>query len=182
MSRRPVALTVVALSAALLSACGTGQHAKTYSEVGRQDGAHADLGGADSVHVRNLHVLPPGSGSTLDQGSTAYVTGGVVNDGPAADALIGAESDAAASAQLTLAGKPVDAIELPAQGIAPADWAVELSDLSSTFHAAEYLPVTLVFQHAGRITLQVPVYAGDNGLPSRSPEQDPYGEPEPTAE
>jgi copper(I)-binding protein len=175
VSRRPLAVAAVALSALALSACGTSLHgAKTYTEHGRQDGALADVGGRTGVAVRDLHVEPPATGSQLDQGSTAFVTGGLVNDGSTPDALLSASSDVATSATLTVGGQPVTSVAIPALGAAPQDWAVQLDGLTQATHVAEYVGVTLVFEHAGRITLQVPVRAGDNGLPSRSPEQDPY--------
>jgi hypothetical protein len=109
---RLVPLSAVALSAVLLSACGTGLQAKTYSEVGRQDGARVDVG---DLSVRNLHVTPPLSGSAIPTGLTRDLAAGT------------------------------------------------------------YVSVTLTFQKAARVTLQVPVRAGDNGLADRQAEQDPYG-------
>ena len=172
---RPVSLAVAALCVAAVSACGTGQHATTYKELGRMDGAIADVGGSDGVHVRNLHVEGPVSGSEIAAGGTALVTGGLGTAGPDADALVGATTDAAATATLTVGGAPVTSVPIPARSTAPADWGVQLTGLTAPLRAASYIEITLVFQRAGRITLQVPVHAGaDNGLGERTPEQDPY--------
>ena len=174
MSRRPVIAAL--LSTALLSACGTGLQAKTYQEIGRQDGAVADLGGATGLSVRHLHVTPPPSGSAFDIGGTAFVTGGLVSNGGSADALVGASSDVAKAVTLLVDGTPTTEVAIPAHGTAPTTWSLALTDLSRPVHAATYVSVTLEFQRAGRVTLQVPVHAGDNGLQDREAEQDPYEE------
>jgi hypothetical protein len=52
---------------------------------------------------------------------------------------------------------------------------VLLAGLKSDLRVAQYINVTLVFQRAGRLTgVQVPIRAGDTGLGSRTPAQDPY--------
>lgn len=176
---RPVHLSrvaAIALSAVLASGCGTGLHAVTYTEHGREDGATANLGGLTGIAIRNLHILPPTSGLVIPVGATAEVTGGLVNDGAEPDALIGASSDAAGSVQLTLAGTPTSSVPLPPQDAAIQDWTLVLSNLNRPLLAATYVNVTLDFQRAGRITLQVPVRPGDSGLASRTPEQNPYAE------
>jgi copper(I)-binding protein len=171
-----VTVALVALCAAALSACGTGLHAKTYSEVGRQDGASTDVGGRDGLAVRDLHVEPPVTGSTLEAGSAATVTGALISNGANADTLLGASSDAAATATLTVGGQQATSVAVPLLGMAPTDWAVQLSGLTTALHAGDYISVTLDFEHAGRVTLRVPVRAGDNGLGVRTPEQNPLGE------
>lgn len=172
MSRRPATLAVVLASAALASACGTGLHAVTYREQGRMDGAATDVGGRDGVAVRDLHVEGPATGSVLDQGSSATVTGGLINSGQTADTLVGASSAVAAGATLVLDGKQVTSIAIPPQ--APvAGWSILLTGLTTPLHAAQYVDVTLDFQRGGRVTLSVPVRAGDNGLSSRTPDQQP---------
>ncbi len=174
MSRRPVIAAL--LSTALLSACGTGLQAKTYQEIGRQDGAVADLGGATGIAVRHLHVEPPASGSALEIDGNASVTGGLVNNGSSADALVGASSEAARDVTLLVDGTPTTEVAIPAGGATPTTWSLSLTGLTRAVHAATYISVTLEFQRAGRVTLQVPVYAGDNGLGDREAAQDPYAE------
>jgi copper(I)-binding protein len=177
VSRRPATLAVVLASAALVSACGTGLHAVTYQEQGRTDGAATDVGGRDGIAVRDLHVEGPSTGSTLEQGGTALVTGGIASTGQTADTLVGASSDVAAGATLQVDGQTVSSIPVSPQSAVPAGWSVLLTGLTRTVHVAEYVEVTLVFERGGRVTLQVPVRAGDNGLSVRTPEQDPHAEP-----
>jgi copper(I)-binding protein len=176
VSRRPVTLAVVLASAALLSACGTGQQALTYRELGRLDGASTDVGGRNGVAVRDLHVEPPVTGRLLEQGSTATATGGLVNNGSQPDALLGASSDVAGSATLVVGGETVTSIPLAPMTAAPQNWSIQLAGLTTSVHVATYIDVTLVFERAGRVTVRVPVRAGDNGLSSRTPEQAPEGE------
>jgi copper(I)-binding protein len=174
VSRRSLSVSALVVSAALLAGCGTGLHSRTYRETGREDGATADLGGRTGVAIRGLHVSAPASGSAHQAGSTAFVTGGLINNGTSNDALVGASSDAAGAVVLLVDGTPTTQVAIPSLGTAPATWSLALTDLAGSLHAATYVPVTLEFQRAGRVTLQVPVYAGDNGLEDREAEQEPY--------
>jgi outer membrane murein-binding lipoprotein Lpp len=157
VSRRPVTVLAAVLSAAALAGCGTGLHAKTYQEHGREDSARTEQG---AIAVRNVYAEAPASGDTLTQGGTAVLHGTFVNTGSSADALVGAASDAAASAQLQLDAKPATSIPLPAGQAAAGD-----------------VTVVFTFQNAGRTEqVQVPLRTGDSGLQDRTPAQDPYGE------
>jgi copper(I)-binding protein len=175
VSRRSLtSVSALVVSAALLAGCGTGLHSRTYRENGREDGAVADVGGRTGLAVRGLHVSAPVTGSTHPAGGTAFVTGGLVNNSTSNDALVGASSDVAGAVTLLVDGTPTTEVAIPAMGAAPSTWSLALSDLAEELHAATYIPVTLEFQRAGRVTLQVPVYAGDNGLQDREAEQEPY--------
>lgn len=174
MSRRPVSAVALVVSALLLAGCGTGLNSRTYQENGREDGAVADLGGRTGIAVRHLHIAAPLAGSAHDLGSTAFVTGGLVNNGTSADALVGASSDVAGAVTLLVDGTPTADVAVPARGAAPTTWAVALSSLTRALPAASYVTVTLEFQRAGRVTLQVPVFPGDTGLEHREPAQDPH--------
>lgn len=166
LSRRPAAAALFAV--VLASGCGTGLHARTYQEQGREDGAAANVGGSNGIAVRNLH---------LEQtGGFVLVTGGLVNNGNQPDTLLGATTDAASGVDLTVDGSSVPSVDIPPLGAAPQGWALDLSGLTSQLTPATYIGVTLEFAHAGRITLQVPVSPGDTGLAQRTPEQDPNGE------
>ncbi|MCW2707474.1 MAG: Copper chaperone PCu(A)C [Frankiales bacterium] len=159
-------------STLVLSGCGTGLHAATYT----QERSPRDFEGKSiaNIEVRDLGIAPPISGSTLTAGDTAVLSGGLVNTGTTDDALVGVESDVASSSALEVDGKSVTSIPIPAGGDA-GQWSALLSGLKSELHVAQYISVTLVFQRAGRLTgVQVPIRAGDTGLGSRTPAQDPY--------
>ena len=172
--RRPVTLAALALSTGLAcSACGTGLHAQTYREVGRQDGANTDVA---SLAVRDLAVTGPDTGSTIPVDGTASITGLFANSGETSDALVSASSDAASTVTFAESGKPVTRIEVPARGASTATWVISLTGLTKPLAAGSYLNVTLTFAKAPRTTVRVPVRAGNNGLSERTPAQDPYKE------
>lgn len=176
MSRRSsIARSAAALSvsAALLSACGTGLEAQTYKETGRSDSGRVDLGG---LGIRNLHVTPPLSGSTIGTDENAVVSGVFTNTSGTPDSLTSVTSPAAATVTLAEKGDPVAAIPVPADGLSSTTWSIVLSGLTAELHAGQYISLTLDFANAGRTTVQVPVRAGDQGLDGRKVEQDPYGE------
>jgi hypothetical protein len=176
VSRRPALALAAMLSATLLSGCGVGLHNRTYQEHGREDGAVADLAGGSGLAIRNLHLVPPATGSILGLGSSAVVVGGLVNKGTQDDKLVGATSDVAGGVTLLLDGSPVTDVVVPALGAADQTWSLQLNGLTRSVAAAQYVGVTLEFARAGRVTLQVPLFAGQNGLADRTPEQNPYGE------
>lgn len=169
---RLVNVAAAAVCAAALSACGTGLQAQTYKEVGRQDGATADLGG---LAVRNLYVVAPSDGSVLATGSQAMLTGTFVNAGSADDSLTTLSTDVAGAVSLTVDGAPATAVAVPAGGRS-GSWTAVLDGLTKDLRAGQYISVTLNFAGAGRTTVQVPVRAGENGLRDRAPAQDPYHE------
>ncbi|MCW2601021.1 MAG: LpqE protein [Frankiales bacterium] len=172
MSRRPVTVAALALSAAVLSACGTGLQAQTYKETGSENGASTTFGG---VAVRNLHVTPPPTGSVITTASQAVLSGVLINESAAEDSLVRASSDAAGTATLMEGAKPATSVSIPPAS--PVTVSITLSGLTKELRAGDYVTVTLEFSSAGRTTLQVPVRAGDNGLITRPTQQDPYGEP-----
>lgn len=172
MSRRPLTVAAAVLCAAVLSACGTGLQAQTYKETGRQDSATTDLG---RLAVRNLHVEAPADGNVLASGDQAVLTGTFVNGGASNDSLTALTTDAAGSVGLTVDDRPATAVAVPAGGES-GQWTAVLGALTKDLHAGEYISVTLTFAGAGRATVQVPIRAGNNGLSSRTPEQDPYHE------
>jgi copper(I)-binding protein len=172
VSRRrlvPAALLV----ALALTGCGTGLQNQTYKERSIRDFDGLTVG---SLEVRNLGIDAPASGSVIpaDEG-TAVVTGSVINTGRTADALTGASSSVAASAQLQVDGTDVSAVPVPAGSDAGTTWAVLLTGLKKDLLAGTYVDITLTFERAGRTEqLSIPVRVGDTGLSDREEAQDPY--------
>jgi copper(I)-binding protein len=166
----PVALVSGAL---LLGGCGTGLQATTYTK----EKAPRDFGlaSAGDLEIRNLAIAPPASGDGFAAGTdTASLTGSVVNTGTQDDALIGIEAEDFGSAQLQLNGQDTTSVPVPA-GAATGSWTAVLTDPKKDLRAGTYTTVTLVFDRAGRVEgLRVPLRAGDTGLDSRTPAQDPY--------
>ena len=158
--------------ALLLSGCGTGLQATTYTkEKAPRDFAVASV--AD-LAVRNLAIAPPATGDTFAKGDTATLSGAVINTGTQDDELIGVETDAAGASSLLVDGKPVPSVPVAA-GTDASSWTASLTGLTRELRAGQYVTVTLVFAKAGRLSdLQVPVRAGDTGLDTRPAAQDPY--------
>jgi copper(I)-binding protein len=169
-----VTLAAIVASAVLAAGCGTGLQAQTYKEKGRRDGATATVGGREGVAVQRLHVTGPRTGSAFAVGDSAFVAGGLINNASTADALVGATSDVSPAVSLLVDGSPVQQVDLPADGAAPAGWSLQLTSLTRAVPAGTYIAVDLQFQHAGKVSLQVPVDAGDNGLSTRTADEDPY--------
>ena len=172
MRSRLVSATLLS-SALLLSGCGVGLHATTYTkELAGRDFAPASAG---ELQIRNLGIAPPTSGDTHTAGDTAVLTGTIVNTGSSDDALVGVESSVAGATSLWLNGKTVSEVPVAA-GSDAGTWTALLTGLREDLRIGDYVSVTLVFAHAGRLEdLQVPVRLGSSdGIGSRSPEQDPY--------
>lgn len=100
--------------------------------------------------------------------SAAYMT--LVNVGSTADRLLGASSDAAQDVQLhtsemennVMRMREVPAIDVPANGEAvlkPGGYHVMLLDLTRDLTPNETITLTLTFERAGEIQVQVPVRA-----------------------
>jgi copper(I)-binding protein len=167
---RLVNVAALAAAAALLSACGTGLAAKTYSETGRRDSGDADLG---TIAVRNVHIDEPATQNVVAAGAEATVSGVIVNSGTTDDALVGASSPVAASARLKEGAADVAVIPVPAKGTA-STWRIVLTGISKPLRAGQFISLTLEFKDAGHTTIQVPVRAGNNGLDTRPEAQNPY--------
>ena len=170
----PVAVVSGIVSGALLlSGCGTGLQATTYTkEKAPRD---FSLASAGDLEIRNLGIAPPSTGDTFTAGTgTATLSGSVVNTGTEDDDLVGIESDDFASVQLQLDGKDTTSVPVPA-GSDAGTWSATLTGPKEDLRVGQYTTVTLVFSKAGRVeNLQVPLRSGDTGLSERTPAQDPY--------
>ncbi|PZR08484.1 MAG: hypothetical protein DI532_21980 [Azospirillum brasilense] len=104
------------------------------------------------------------------QGGTGGVFLTIRNTGTAPDRLLSASSPLPRAAELhttvrdgdVMRMQPVQAIEIPAGGsvtLRPGGLHLMLVGLSAPMRMGEAVPVTLTFEHAGAITVQVPVQA-----------------------
>ena len=105
-------------------------------------------------------ATPPGTAV-----GAAYLN--IVNNG-AADTLVGVESPVAAEVEVhvdyeeggLMRMRPVPRLSVPAHGqvhLGSGGLHVMLMNLKQPLKSGEYFPLTLVFEHAGRIPVQVPV-------------------------
>jgi copper(I)-binding protein len=173
VSRRLVNVAALVVGAALLSACGTGLGAKTYTESGRSDSGDATLG---DIAIRNVHVDEPAAAASnvVAAGGEATVSGVLVNSGTEDDALVGASSPAATSTRLKEGSADAADVPVLAKRTSTTTWTIVLSGVTEQLRAGQFISVTLNFKNAGHTTIQVPVRAADNGLDTRPEAQDPY--------
>jgi copper(I)-binding protein len=132
--------------------CEAGLNAPTLEFHPASAGAHADFNG---ISLSNVFVLGAPSGSSVPAGSSASMFLSIYNGGTSDDKLVSVSAPAATSVQVTggTVGIPVNsAVDLT--GPQPD---VVLSGLKQDLSGGESIPVTLDFQHAGSVTLQVPV-------------------------
>jgi len=113
----------------------------------------------------------------------AYLT--IRNTGAQPDRLIAAASPAAGRAELhahamddgVMRMRPVDAVALPPGGtvaLAPGGLHVMLLGLHAALVEGATVPVTLTFEHAGSVTVKVPVMKAGAGGPATKPMNMPH--------
>ena len=142
----------VLAGALLLSACGGGM---TEEEHSHEDG--------EGVEAHDYWARAAMSGGN----SAAHML--LHNHGAEADALISASSDVAEAVELHLSQMNADGtmemiqqekIDLPADGeveLKPGSYHIMLIGLKQELVAGSEITITLTFEHAGEITLTVPV-------------------------
>ncbi|WP_433504617.1 copper chaperone PCu(A)C [Pseudonocardia halophobica] len=160
-----LAAGTAAVGALLLSGCGAGQVAQTAEQVAAVGGTGGVVG---DVAVRNAEIAYPTglapTGAVYQKGGQALVEMIIVNDGGAADRLVSASSEA--GTQVVVTGEQVLAPQLPLVSGDEGDVAaipgakrvtVEIAGLRDDIVAGRTYPLTLVFEKAGPLTIDVPV-------------------------
>jgi copper(I)-binding protein len=143
----------LALLMTAVSGCEAGNGAPTLQFHAASDGTQTIVNG---IRITNVFVLGAPSGSTLPAGSSASLFMSLFNGGAQGDALVSASAGKAA-ASVTLAGGTVALpSQIPVNLTGPQPSAV-LENLSAPLASGGYVKVTLKFQNAGPVTLQVPV-------------------------
>ena len=142
----------LALLMSALAGCEAGNDAPTLE-------FHAASGGTQTVFngikITNAFVLGAPSGGAVPAGQSASLFVSLYNDGGAGDKLVGASATGAES--VTLDGGSVKLPAYTAVNLTGPQPSVVLTNLSKPLVAGGYIPVTLVFQHAGSVKLQIPV-------------------------
>jgi copper(I)-binding protein len=142
----------LALLMPAIAGCEAGNNAPTLE-------FHAASGGTQTVFngikITNVFVLGAPSGSTVPAGQSASLFLSLYNGGSSTDKLVSAAATGADS--VTLDGGSVALPAYTAVNLTGPQPSVVLTNLSKPLTAGGYIPVTLVFQHAGSVKLQVPV-------------------------
>jgi copper(I)-binding protein len=145
---------VLALLIPAIAGCEAGQNAPTLEFHAASAGAQTTFNG---IKITNAFVLGAPAGSTVPSGSSASLFVSLYNNGDNSDTLLSAKAPAAAG-NVSLSGGTV---ALPANS-APVNLTgpepkVVLENLTKPLRGGTTVPVTFNFQHAGQVTLQVPV-------------------------
>ena len=136
---------------------------------------------AHDYKVGDLQIDHPWARATAPQqaNGAAYLT--IANQGSGADRIVGAESTAAATVELhthdvdsagVMRMREVEAIELPAgetTALRPGGLHVMLIGLAAPLVEGETFPLTLVFEAAGAVEVEVQVEAVTFGVGDAAP-------------
>jgi copper(I)-binding protein len=133
--------------------CEAGANAPTLEFHPASAGAHTVFNG---ITITNVFVLGAPSGSTVPTGSSASLFLSLYNGSASADKLISASAAGAASS-VAVSGTTVALPVNSAVNLTGPQPSVVLNSLAEPLTGGSYIPVTLDFQHAGSVTLQVPV-------------------------
>lgn len=125
------------------------------------------ISGKPAAAMGDIHVEQPFARATPAKVGGAFMV--LHNGGKEADRLLKAESPVAASVELhthmkdgeAMRMRPVDSIPLPAGGEArlePGGHHIMLIGLKQPLKEGTSFPLTLIFEKAGRITIEVPVH------------------------
>jgi copper(I)-binding protein len=147
---------VLALLIPAIAGCEAGADAPTLEFHSASSGAQTVFNG---IRITNAFVLAGRAGVTLPSGSSASLFVSLYNGGDNSDTLLSAKATgSAASISLSDGAVPLPANSAPVNLTGPQPMVV-LENLSKPLTGGTSIPVTFDFQHAGTVTLQVPVEA-----------------------
>jgi copper(I)-binding protein len=167
--RRLFAVAALLAAAPVLAACGAGEDANLAQPYSPTEAAHATKNG---ITITQAFVLGPDSGATIAPGSAAPLYLTMVNGNPTADQLIGITTDA----QMATSAKAAQAITLPPGVLVntgnPSPQIV-LDGTKTALYGGESTRLTLRFQNAGEIMMDVPVITRSREFDSLPPAPSP---------
>lgn len=188
MIRRPgktvvngLLIGALALLVPATAGCEAGLNAPTLEFHPASAGAQAEVNG---ISLSNVFVLGAPSGSSVPAGSSASVFLSMFNGGTSNDKLVSITAPGWASSVKVTGG----AVSLPANAqvnLSGPQPSVVLNGLQKPLTGGETIPMTLDFQHAGSVKLQVPVepqsfYYSTFSPPPATPSASPAGKPKVT--
>jgi copper(I)-binding protein len=164
-----IGVGALALLIPAIAGCEAGTDAPTLEFHSASTGAHTVFNG---IKITNVFVLAAPSGSATPAGSDAGLFLSMFNDGLTTDKLVSASAPGYA-ASVNVSNSPV---ALPLESLVNLTGPqpeVVLTNLSKPLHGGQAIPVTLTFQDAGSVTLQVPVEAQSYSFATFSPAASP---------
>jgi copper(I)-binding protein len=145
---------VLALLIPAIAGCEAGSDAPTLEFHSASSGAHTLFNG---IQITNAFVLGAPANSRLPSGSSAGLFVSLYNSGGSSDRLVSVTAPGTAGSIYLPGGTvalPANAAPVNLTGPAPQ---VVVENLSQPLRGGTNIPVTFDFQHAGTVTLQVPV-------------------------
>jgi copper(I)-binding protein len=164
VARRMLIAAVVLLVPAL-AGCEAGLNAPTLEFHPASSGAHDVV---NDITISNAFVLGPASGSTLPAGASASFFVGLYNGGQGDDTLLSVSAPTAAKSATIDGGSVSLPVDTSANLTGPEPKVV-LSGLTRPLAGGQAIPIILDFQHAGAVTLEVPVMPHSYEYASYSP-------------
>jgi copper(I)-binding protein len=147
---------VLALMIPAIAGCEAGADAPTLEFHAAAFGAQKVFNG---IKITNAFVLGAPNGSTVPSGSSASLFVSLYNSGTSSDTLLSATAPgSAASVSLSGGNVPLPPNSAPVNLTGPEPQVV-LESLTRPLTGGSSIPVTFDFEHAGKVTLQVPVEA-----------------------
>jgi copper(I)-binding protein len=158
----------LALLIPAIAGCEAGTDAPTLEFHSASTGAHTVF---NRITITNVFVLAAPSGSTTPTGSDAGLFLSLFNNGHE-DKLVSVSAPGYA-ATVNVTNSPVALPRLSSVNLTGPQPEVILSNLSKPLYGGQAIPVTLTFQNAGSVTLQVPVEAQSYSFATFSPAPSP---------
>lgn len=166
------AVRVALAACAALTLAGCGAVPPDSIPVTVAEGAYGQAGG---ILLRNVFVLGPAPGQTIPKNGKASLFAGIVNNGTRPDRLVRAAAPGFAG-QVSIAGGKLDVPVHRLVGTGPAP-PVTLTRLAAPLRGNPTVRVTLTFQFAGPVALNVPVMTAQGPFTTFSPPAAPPATP-----
>jgi copper(I)-binding protein len=152
LTRRAMIVAVAALIP-ILAGCEAGNDAPSLRWHQPSDGAGTEFG---DISIRNVFVLGAPLGQALAAGQSTGLFFALVNNNDHSDTLLRVTAPGTA-ASVSLPGGSVQLTPNQAVLLTGPQPTAVLSGLTRTVTGGSFIPVTMTFQHAGTVTLSVPV-------------------------
>jgi copper(I)-binding protein len=149
---RRLTIGALALIIPAIAGCEAGLNAPTLEFHSASGGAYTTFNG---ISINDLFVLGAPTGS-VPAGSSASMFLALFNNGSSADKLVGVTAPGAATS-VKLVGGGVNIPASSSVNLTGPSPSIVLSGLTKALPSGGSIPVTLDFQRAGDVTIQVPV-------------------------